>query len=162
MGGKRSTKTAEILPVRQSAATSPPRLRSEGMAPDRAALETGTPYSPGVWRQVGTLSSPTRALFAFMQVDGTGRSGPAAACPMGVALWSPLETRSLRPFWSDVRQLAIWGCTGEPAVLPQLRRGSPQSVAHGRDIDNFLSIGRSQAPSDMTALALRLATLILC
>jgi hypothetical protein len=46
----------------------------------------------------------------------------------------------------DVRQPAIWGCTGEPAVLPQLRRGSPPSVAHGRDIDNFLSIGRSQAP----------------
>ena len=63
-----------------------------------------------------------------------------------VALWSPRETRSLRPFCPDVRQPAIWGCTGEPAVLPQLREGSPPSVAHGRDIDNFLSIGRPQAP----------------
>ena len=31
-------------------------------------------------------------------------------------------------------------------LSPRLRRGSPSSVAHGRDIDNFLSIGRSQAP----------------
>jgi hypothetical protein len=41
----------------------------------------------------------------------------------GAALWSPWETRSLRPFWPDVRKPAILGCTGEPAGFPQLRRG---------------------------------------
>jgi hypothetical protein len=84
--------------------------------PFGAALVTGARHSPCVSSQVGTQPSSARALFAFTQVDGTGQSGPAAACPMGVALWSPRETRSLRPFCSDVRQPAIWGCTSEPAV----------------------------------------------
>jgi hypothetical protein len=63
--------------------TSPPRPCSEGMAPDGAALETGARNSPGVSSQVGTQPSPTRALFAFTQVDGAGRSGPTVASPMG-------------------------------------------------------------------------------
>jgi hypothetical protein len=63
--------------------TSRPRPRSEGMAPGGAALETSARHSPGVSSQVGTQPSPTRALFAFTHVDGTGRSGPAAASPMG-------------------------------------------------------------------------------
>ena len=45
--------------------TSRPRPRSEGMAPDGAALETGARHSPGVSSQVGTRPSPARALFAF-------------------------------------------------------------------------------------------------
>ncbi len=45
----------------------------------------------------------------------------------------------------------MFGCTGKPAVLPQLRRGSAPRVAHGHDIDNFLSIGTSQAPRPVDA-----------
>jgi hypothetical protein len=66
---------SKLRPVRDS--------RSEGMAPDGAALEMGAYNSPGVSGQVGAQSSPSRALCAFTQVDGTGRSGPAAALRWG-------------------------------------------------------------------------------
>lgn len=59
--------------------------------------------------------------------------------------------------WPDSRQPVILGCAGEPAV-PRLRRESPASVAHGRDIDNFLSIGISQAPSRRAQRPLRSQT----
>jgi hypothetical protein len=42
------------------------------------------------------------------------------------------------------------GLCRRAGCLPQLRRGSPLSVAHGRDIDNFLSIGVPQAPRGKT------------
>jgi hypothetical protein len=51
--------------------------------PLRGSSGNGARHSPGVSSQVGTQSSPTRALFTFTHVDGTGRSGPAAASPMG-------------------------------------------------------------------------------
>ena len=63
--------------------TSRPRLRSDGMAPDGAALVTGAFNQPGVAGQVGAQPSPTRVSFAFTQVDGTSRSGPTVASPMG-------------------------------------------------------------------------------
>ncbi len=47
----------------------------------------------------------------------TARADQVQPSPLRwVALWSPLETRSLRPFWPDVRQPTMLGCTGEPAV----------------------------------------------
>lgn len=61
---------------------------------------------------------------------------------------SARETRSLRPFWPDLRQPEIVGCADEPAVSLSHRGGSPPSVAHGHDIDNFLSIGVLQAPKE--------------
>ena len=70
--------------------TSRPRLRSEGMAPDGAALVTGAPQPPGVAGQVGAQSSSAPRIVAFTQVDGTGRSGPTVAYPMGrptVSAW---------------------------------------------------------------------------
>src|SRR6185312_17074028 len=47
------------------------------MAPEGAALETSARQSPSVSSQVGTQPSPSRALLAFTQVDGTSRSGPS-------------------------------------------------------------------------------------
>ncbi len=115
------------------------------MAPDGAAPETGARHSPGVSSQVGTQPSPTRALFAFTHVDGTGRSGPAAAYPMGRPMVSAGDevSASLLAGCATARDIGLCRRAG---CLPQLRRGSPPSVAHGRDIDNFLSIGVPQAP----------------
>ena len=64
-------------------ATSHPRFRSEGMAPDGAVLVTGARHSPGIVGQVGAQPSPHPRVVAFAQVDGTGRSGPTVASPMG-------------------------------------------------------------------------------
>src|SRR5215467_3958339 len=96
--------------------TSRPRLRSEGMAPDGAALETGAQHSPGVSSQVGTQPSPARALFAFAQVDGTGRSGPAADSPMGrpmVSVGDEASASLLTGFAtaSDIRLCRQTGCS---------------------------------------------------
>ena len=115
------------------------------MAPDGAALVTGVRHSPGVSSQIGTQPSLPRALFAFTQVDGTGRSGPAAASPTGRPMVSVGDEVSAS-LLADSRQPAIWGCAGRAGCPPATRRGLAPSVAHGRDIDNFLSIGVPQAP----------------
>jgi hypothetical protein len=124
----------------QGGSTSRPRLRSEGMAPDGAALETGARHSPGVSSQVGTRPSPTRALFAFKQADGASRSGPTVAYPMGRPMVSAGDevSASLLAGCATADDVGLYQRAGCP---PQLRRGSPPSVAHGHDIDNFLSIG---------------------
>jgi hypothetical protein len=61
---KRLLRTAGIrrTPPIQQAPTSRPRLRSEGMAPDGAALVTGARHSPGIVGQVAHSPHPTRAL----------------------------------------------------------------------------------------------------
>ena len=140
-----SRKLGSSVKVSESKALYVPSETALGRdGPFGAALVTGARHSPGVSSQVGTQLSPARALFAFAQVDGTGRSGPAAACPMGVALWSPLETRSLRPFWPDVRQPAIW-LSANGVLLSY--GGGAASVAPA-DIDNFCRRG-PQAPEDL-------------
>ena len=63
--------------------TSRPRLRSEGMAPDGAALVTGALNQPGVSGQIGAQPSPNPRIDAFTQADGASRLGPTVAYPMG-------------------------------------------------------------------------------
>jgi hypothetical protein len=63
--------------------TSRPRLRSNGMAPDGAALVPGALNQPDVSGQVGAQPSPDPRIDAFTQADGAGRAGPTVAYPMG-------------------------------------------------------------------------------
>jgi hypothetical protein len=117
------------------------------MAPDGAVLVTDARHSPGVSSQVGTQPSPTRVLFAFTHVVGTGRSGPGAACPMGVALVVSAGDEVSASLLAGCATASDMGLCQRTGCLPRLRRGLSPSVAHGRDIDNFLSIGQSQAPN---------------
>jgi hypothetical protein len=106
-------------PRRNQVPTSRPRPRSDGMAPDGAALETGARHSPGVSSQVGTQSSPARALCAFTQVDGTGRSGPAAACPMG---------RPMVSAGDEVSASLVAGCATASDIGLCRRAGGPPAT----------------------------------
>jgi hypothetical protein len=143
--------------VSSKPATSRPRLRSEGMAPDGAALETSARHSPGVSSQVDTQPSPTRALFAFTHVDGTGRSGPAAASPMGRPIVSAGDevSASLLSGFATANDIGLYRRTGCPPGYG----GSRLRAWHtGRDIDNFLSIGISQAPKGVRVMRRRIAS----
>jgi hypothetical protein len=90
----------------------PARTRSR--RPHRIpALSAGPAVHPGQRRRA--TSGTPYVLFAFTQVDGTAGQFQRLP-PQRVALWSPRGDRSLRPFWPDAQQLAILGCTGEPAI----------------------------------------------
>ena len=133
-------------PFRPQATTSRPRPRSEGMAPDGAALETGALHSPGVSGQVDTQPSLPHALFAFTQVDGTGcqfQRLPLRGSPYGLCG----ETEVSASLWTGCAAAGDIGLCRRAGCLPQRRRGSGPSVAHGYGIDNFLLIGVPQAPS---------------
>jgi len=75
------------------------------------------------------------------------RSGPTVAYPMG----RPMVSAGDEVFASLLAGYATAGDIGlyrQAGCSPSATEGSPPSVAHGHDIDNFLSIGRPQAPSD--------------
>jgi hypothetical protein len=143
-GAKSSTAADRALNASKRA-TSRPRLRSEGMAPDGAALKMSAPHSPGVLSQIGTHPSPTRALGALR----TSTHGPIRS-DSRLSDGSPYGLRWRRglcvPFGRicDSQQYWVVPASRPP---PHLRRGSAPSVAHGHDIDNILSIGIPQAPS---------------
>jgi hypothetical protein len=125
--------------------TSHPRLRSEGIAPDGQhwSRTRGTRLACQV--QPGTTSPPEPLIAAFPQ--GDDRPGQVQrSCIRWIALWSPLETRCLRPWWLDVRQLTMVGCTGNTGCSPSLPKVYLLGVAQGQGIDNLLSIGISQVP----------------
>jgi hypothetical protein len=109
--------------------------------PWRGSSGTGARNSPGISSQVGTQPSSARALFAFTQVDGTGRSGLAVASPMG---------RPMVSAGDEVSASLLAGCATASDIGLCRRADRPpgyggvwSSVAQGRDIDNFLSIRRS-------------------
>ncbi|MGH3923754.1 MAG: hypothetical protein ACRDTT_12950 [Pseudonocardiaceae bacterium] len=121
------------------------RLRSEGMAPDGAVLVTGARHSPGISSQVGTQPSPTRALFAFTQVDGTGRSDPAAASPMGRPMVSAGDevSASLLAGFATASDMGLYRRAG---CLPSATEGVAAERGT-RARHRQLSIGVPQAPS---------------
>ena len=122
-----------------------PRLRSEGMAPDGAVPVTGAFNQPGVAGQVGAQPSPHPRIVAFTQVDGAGRRGPAVAYPMGRPMVSAGDevSASLLTGCATAGDVGLYRQAG---CSPSATEGSAPRVAHGHDIDNFLSIGTSQAP----------------
>src|SRR6476620_2222987 len=107
------------------------------MAPDGAALVTGALNQPGVSRQIGAQPSPNPRIDAFTQADGASRSGPTVAYPMGRPMVSAGDevSASLLAGCATADDVGLYRRAGCP---PQLRRGSPPSMAHGHDIDNFL------------------------
>jgi hypothetical protein len=116
--------------VQKQLEASRPRPRSEGMAPDGAALETSARHPPGVSSQVGTQPSPARALCAFTQVDGTGRSGPAAASPMGRPMVSAGDevSASLLTEFATASDIGLYRRTGcSPRLEVSVRNVSPSA-----------------------------------
>jgi hypothetical protein len=76
---------------------------------------TGFWHPTGVSSQVG--NSPHLPAHCLRLRRSTVWAAQVQRSPARwVALWSAREMRSLRPFCLDVRQPAIWGCAGKPAV----------------------------------------------
>ena len=124
--------------------TSRPRPRSEGMAPDGAALETAhnthLAFEPG-------RHSPHLPAHCLRLRTSTARADPVERSPLR---WVALLVSA----GDEVSASLLTGCAAAGDIglcrragcLPQRRRGSSPSVAHGYGIDNFLSIGVPQAP----------------
>jgi hypothetical protein len=133
----------------QRSPTPRPRLRSEEMAPDGAILVTATRHRPGAPGQVGAQlpHSPAQC-----RVRARRRHGPLRfrRSPIRwVALWSPLETEvsaSLVDGICDSRR--YWFVPVGRLVSPATGATSSR-MAHRHDIDNFLSIGNSQAHREL-------------
>src|SRR6185312_16870356 len=89
------------------------------MAPEGAALETSARQSPSVSSQVGTLPSPSRALLAFTQVDGTSRSGPSGRLSDG----SPYVSTG-----DEVSASLLAGCATASDIGLYRRAGYPSAT----------------------------------
>jgi hypothetical protein len=134
--------------TRHKQATSRPRPLSEGKAPDGAALENerttlARRFEPG---RHTTLTYPR-----IVCVYAGRRHGPMRSSGR-ISDGSPYGLRWRRgvcvPFGRMCDSQRYWVVPAS-RLSPSATEGAPPSVAHGRDIDNFLSIGVPQAPSNV-------------